>query len=430
MPANKDLPSRGPAHQGLAACSLETIEYTLVRVPWADSGERLGYRLKVAGAARLVFPGDTPVVMPFSTAKTFQLVTPPGVEISVHTLSSQCQVFPANGSWQVGIKIATLVQALAQVCLVMPALPCGGKKMIPEKIQTAVVFSSCILKTLLCLGCAPESLAGEVYQYNALAGEGQSIYTNADEIPEFGSQGILDPTTVSWVELFINGVLQPPATYNLTTGQLTLISDDLPLAGSPIILRFISIKGQGGLALPASDYQYCTIADGSKLVFSNSDELPYYGNQGIPDPAAVSYFNLYINGVLQPHTNYQVGPGVLTLKTEAPRAGAPIILQGITVPGNGGPLPAAVSIFASRVNGSHYTTADGIAAYDSSPLIDPSSVSFVTLTINGVGQPAATYSLAPGQLDLLGVPLPRPGGPITLQYVRIMAQDCLEGTAK
>ena len=76
------------------------------------------------------------------------------------------------------------------------------------------------------------------------------------------------------------------------------------------------------------NYQYNTISDGIKKEFTNNDELLVYGNNGIPGPNNVSLFNLYINGILQPKTNYTVKAGLLTLTvTDPPLKGAPIILE-------------------------------------------------------------------------------------------------------
>lgn len=81
----------------------------------------------------------------------------------------------------------------------------------------------------------------DVYQYNALADGVKSIYTNEDELTEYGSRGILDPKTVSYVNLFINGVLQPPNVYEVEKGYLHLKTEDVPRKNTPIILQFITI---------------------------------------------------------------------------------------------------------------------------------------------------------------------------------------------
>ncbi|MBJ8008051.1 DUF4183 domain-containing protein [Bacillus cereus] len=67
------------------------------------------------------------------------------------------------------------------------------------------------------------------------------IYTNADGLPEYGTTQILSPDDVSYINLFINGILQPQPFYKVTSGQLILIDSEPPLQGSSIILQFITI---------------------------------------------------------------------------------------------------------------------------------------------------------------------------------------------
>lgn len=81
----------------------------------------------------------------------------------------------------------------------------------------------------------------DTYQYNAISDGVQTVYTNDDELTEYGNRGILDPTTVSYVNLFINGVLQPPVNYVVKKGYLKLRTEDVPIQGAPIIVQFISI---------------------------------------------------------------------------------------------------------------------------------------------------------------------------------------------
>lgn len=81
----------------------------------------------------------------------------------------------------------------------------------------------------------------DVYQYNALADGVRTTFTNDDEIKEYGSRGILDPKTVSQINLFINGILQPANVYEVEKGSLHLKTGDIPLKNTPIILQFITI---------------------------------------------------------------------------------------------------------------------------------------------------------------------------------------------
>lgn len=88
----------------------------------------------------------------------------------------------------------------------------------------------------------PRVLSAETYQYNAVSDGIKMVYTNDDELKEYGDRGILDPKNVSWVNLFINGVLQPEKLYDVAEGKLTLKTTDPPPKGAPIIVQFITIK--------------------------------------------------------------------------------------------------------------------------------------------------------------------------------------------
>jgi hypothetical protein len=81
-----------------------------------------------------------------------------------------------------------------------------------------------------------------VYEYYAVSDGSKRNYTNKDGLIEYGQQEILDPNTVSYVNLFINGVLQPRANYKVELGKLNLNTEDLPLVGTPIILQMVKIK--------------------------------------------------------------------------------------------------------------------------------------------------------------------------------------------
>ncbi|PGV93237.1 BclA protein, partial [Bacillus cereus] len=68
------------------------------------------------------------------------------------------------------------------------------------------------------------------------------IYTDSDGIAQYGTTHILSPNEVSYINLFINGILQPQPFYQVSTGQLTLLDDQPPSQGSSIILQFIIIN--------------------------------------------------------------------------------------------------------------------------------------------------------------------------------------------
>jgi len=69
----------------------------------------------------------------------------------------------------------------------------------------------------------------------------RSVYTNKDGLVEYGITDIMSPNEVSYINLFINGVLQPTVNYKVEKGKLTLLTEDIPMKGVVIILQFISI---------------------------------------------------------------------------------------------------------------------------------------------------------------------------------------------
>ena len=79
-------------------------------------------------------------------------------------------------------------------------------------------------------------------------------------------------------------------------------------------------------------FEFYSISDGCKRVFTEEDALKDYGKQVILAPHLISYMNLFVNGVLQPKSNYEVRKGTIILKTEdIPQRGTPIILQMIII---------------------------------------------------------------------------------------------------
>ncbi|TMU85249.1 DUF4183 domain-containing protein [Bacillus sp. BHET2] len=79
------------------------------------------------------------------------------------------------------------------------------------------------------------------FQYVAFSDSNTRIFTNQNRSIEYSTSGILAPENVSYMNLFINAMLQPPSLYQVREGMLTLTSSDLPALGTPIILQFIII---------------------------------------------------------------------------------------------------------------------------------------------------------------------------------------------
>lgn len=169
------------------------------------------------------------------------------------------------------------------------------------------------------------------YQYNTVSNGIKKEFTNTDELLIYGDYGIPDPNDVSFFNLFINGVLQPETNYYVEPGLLTLTTAEPPKENAPIILEYLVIKDEDNRLIKAETYQYNTLSNGGKT-YTDADELPAYGDRGIPDPDQASYNNLFVNGVIQPSINYAIEPGVLTLTTAyAPIEKSPISVKFISL---------------------------------------------------------------------------------------------------
>lgn len=103
------------------------------------------------------------------------------------------------------------------------------------------VRSSSRIQIKIPLANNPEIVKTDTYHYHAISDGIKLIYTDEDELKEYGGKGILSPSEFSYVNLFINGMLQPPSLYNVQKGILTLKSQDIPKKGVLIILQFIII---------------------------------------------------------------------------------------------------------------------------------------------------------------------------------------------
>lgn len=255
-------------------------------------------------------------------------------------------------------------------------------------------------------------LSATTYQYNALS-DGGKEYTDTDELMEYGNKGILSPASVSYYNLFVNGVLQPNVNYAISPGLLELLTTDVPPKNEPIILTFVTFGQNHGKTVYVTDHKYVTVSDGIKTVFTNSS---------IPWPEQVSYFNLFVNGALQPKTNYVVTEGRLELTTtDVPPVGATIILESLVIRDSEDLLlKAEVYAYNAYSNGNKiYTDSNEITMYGNKGISGPQLSSYQNLFVNGVIQPPINYSVQEGRLTLNTSEAPKPGAPITLQFVRV-----------
>lgn len=81
----------------------------------------------------------------------------------------------------------------------------------------------------------------EVFEFYAVSNGDCRIFKDDDGITEVGNQVILDPSMVSYMNLFINGVLQPKENYDVQSGVIKLKTEDLPQKGAPVILQMFKV---------------------------------------------------------------------------------------------------------------------------------------------------------------------------------------------
>ena len=163
-----------------------------------------------------------------------------------------------------------------------------------------------------------------------------SIYTWKIEI-KVSNDGYGPISNVTVIDTLLISNLINFNVISLTQGTVQEQNNDViwnigTLNSNNVVVMIAEMTGafhnQNGEIIKVENYQYNTVSDGVKKEFTNEDELTMYGDKGIPDLNNVSLLNLYINGILQPKTNYTVEPGLLTLEaTEPPLKDAPIILE-------------------------------------------------------------------------------------------------------
>jgi len=69
----------------------------------------------------------------------------------------------------------------------------------------------------------------------------RKVYTEQDALVNSGLQQMMDPADASYMNLFINGILQPKVNYRVTEGRLVLLTEDVPEKGCPIVLQMLQI---------------------------------------------------------------------------------------------------------------------------------------------------------------------------------------------
>lgn len=365
--------------------------------------------------------------IPFRIIKELLLYAPKGTFLGFQTVGFASRAHATYRKQQslieqvrIEITIETVVNSEKNVCLILPEVDQSLQVIKKVCISTVRIFDSVMTQNETCLSYTITPINAEVYQYNALSDGKRGIYTNDDELTQYGDRGILSPENTSFYSVFINGVLQPKTNYLLTEGELSLTTTDIPPKGQPVIISYVTFKSHKTIRV--SVYQYNAVSDGLKKQFTNDDELKEYGCGGIPSPAKVSYFNLYVNGVLQPKTTYDVFKGRLILTTTVPPPkGAIVSLEALTIRDSANYImPAQIYQYSALSHGNKiYTDSDELIMYGNHGISAADKSSVQNLFVNGVIQPDITYQITEGLLTLNTDNAPIKGAPVILQYLSV-----------
>ena len=81
----------------------------------------------------------------------------------------------------------------------------------------------------------------ELYEFYMYAKENQRVFSYYDQVDEYRVNEIPSPEDVSYMNLFINGVLQPAKNYKVVKDKLILNTVDLPLEKTILILQMVKV---------------------------------------------------------------------------------------------------------------------------------------------------------------------------------------------
>lgn len=87
----------------------------------------------------------------------------------------------------------------------------------------------------------PSVLKADNDYFYAIADGIKRDFTDKDAVVEYGSGKILDPSQVSYSNVFVNGILQSPLNYTIKKGLLHFNTEDVPEKNVLITIQYISI---------------------------------------------------------------------------------------------------------------------------------------------------------------------------------------------
>ncbi|SFX21955.1 protein of unknown function [Thermoactinomyces sp. DSM 45891] len=208
-----------------------------------------------------------------------------------------------------------------------------------------------------------------VRTFYAISDGEKRIYTYNDGVEGYRRSLLLNPNNMTYINLFINGILQPESHFRIKKGKLLLNVDPIPDAGVPIIVQFIQIRpssrrmskkrlakqpqslikphvrGKSTAPIASNEEATTTIRpDIRKLYAILSGEMIGSLNTIIPATSFIEegiivaklppipsngYVNVSINGILQADNLYSLSEDRFTLHSTEIYGGMPITLEFI-----------------------------------------------------------------------------------------------------
>lgn len=85
-------------------------------------------------------------------------------------------------------------------------------------------------------------LAARAFYYYAIGDGKRRRFTLEDALPDYDC-ALPDPSRMSLINVFVDGLLQSPELYGVYPGELLFVSNQPPPEGARIIAQFIALKG-------------------------------------------------------------------------------------------------------------------------------------------------------------------------------------------
>ena len=149
-----------------------------------------------------------------------------------------CQAVPFRRDSAELIKIIINIETMVSAYKEKKIYADEDSYIVNETIDTVRMLSrTCLIHEI-------DRINTDAYQYTAISDGIKRVYTNEDELKEYGDKGIFSPDEVSYYNLYVNGVLQPKVNYVMTKGRLAFITEDVPSRGATVIIKYITFQGK------------------------------------------------------------------------------------------------------------------------------------------------------------------------------------------